>query len=79
VKNVNIEIESLERGIEQQRRHNEELLLILKKLEDKVRQSGKGINQLIMENPAVIQETKGQAIRDLSDVSITTTCAVCHW
>lgn len=69
VKNVNSEIENLERSIKQQMRSNEQLLLTLRKLEARVRESGKGIDQLILENPAVIEETKGQAIKDLSDVS----------
>lgn len=50
-------------------RNNEQLLLTLRKLEDRMRESGMGIEELIRENPAVIEETKGQAIRDLSDVS----------
>ena len=57
-------------------RSNEQLLLTLRKLEKRVRESGKGIDQLILENPAVIEETKGQAIRDLSDVSYGPTLSV---
>lgn len=57
-------------------RSNEQLLLTLQRLEDRVRQTGKGIDQLIHENPAVIEETKGQAMRELLDVSRTLTASL---
>lgn len=67
----------MEQSIKERMRDNEQLLLTLRKLSDRLRETGMGIDQLILQNPDVIEETKGQAIRDLSDVSICHPVTLC--
>lgn len=68
----------MEQSIKERMRDNEQLLLTLRKLSDRLRETGMGIDQLIRQNPDVIEETKGQAIRDLSDVRIYHPVTLCH-
>ena len=70
VRHVSEEVDELEARIREQLHSNEQLLFLLRKLEAKVQQTGKGIDELIKNNPAVIDEAKGEAIRDLQLVSV---------
>ena len=57
-KDVNKEVSLIESSIKDEIHSNEKLLLTLRHLEEKIRETGKGIDQLLEDEPGVLRESQ---------------------
>jgi hypothetical protein len=69
-KDVNTEVKLLESNIKDQIRSNDDLLLLLRRLEQKVHETGKGVDELFDENPQVLDRLPNDAKGVLTDIHV---------
>lgn len=64
--NVNKEMENLEDELKKELMQNEKLLVTLRRLENKIKETGKGIEQIIQEDPSILDPNSNLAMNELS-------------